>query len=118
MVTLTYRVCTVYIVHSSILNMRLPFGTHTLSRMSQNLFQKFAMKMCSKQWDLGYQDLREDMVHIAYAPLEASAVVIREVCGCTPIRVRLTVWIVTTRYLQRFRTVLQGLNSRHYTHSK
>ena len=54
------------------------------------------------------------MVQIAYAPLEASVVVIREVCGCTPTRVRLMVRIVTTRYLQRFRTALQGLNSRHY----
>ena len=67
-------------------------------------------------YELHYEYLREDVVQIAYAPLEASAsaVVIREVCGCTPIRVRLTVQIVTTRYLQRFRTALQGLNSRHY----
>ena len=58
MVTLTNRVCTVYIVHSCalILIMRLPFGTHTSSRMSQN-FKKFAMKMCSKRWDLRYLDL-------------------------------------------------------------
>ena len=34
-----------------------------------------------------YECLREDVVPIAYAPLEASAVVIREVYGCTPIRV-------------------------------
>ena len=58
--------------------------------------------------------LREDVVQIAYAPLEASAIVIIEVRSCTPSRVRLTVWIVTTRYLQRFRTALQGLNLRHY----
>ena len=65
-------------------------------------------------YQLYYEYLREDVVQIAYAPLEASAVVIREVCGCTPICVRLTVRIVTTRYLQRFRTAPQGLNSRHY----
>ena len=34
--------------------------------------------------------VREDMVQIAYAPLEASAVGMREVHGCTHIRVRLT----------------------------
>ena len=61
-------------------------------------------------YQLHYEYLHEDVVQITYA----SAVVIREVCGCTPIRVRLTVRIVTTRYLQRFRTALQGLNSRHY----
>ena len=60
-------------------------------------------------YQLHYEYLCEDVVQIAYAPLEASAVVIREVCGCTPIRVRLMVQIVTTRYLQRFRTALQGL---------
>ena len=59
----------------------------------------------------------EDVVQIAYAPLEASAVVIREVCGCIPIRIRLTVRIVTTWYLQRFRKALQGLNSRHYNYT-
>ena len=54
-------------------------------------------------------------VQIAYIrSLEASAVIIREVCGYTPIRVRLTVRIVTIRYLQQFRTALQWLNSRHY----
>ena len=59
-------------------------------------------------YQLHYEYLREDVVQIAYGPLEASAVVIREVCGCTPIRVRLTVRIVTTQYLQRFRTALRG----------
>ena len=58
---------------------------------------------------LHYVYLREGMVQIAYAPLEASAVGIREVCGCTPIRVRPTVPLVTTRYI-RFGTALQGLN--------
>ena len=48
-----------------------------------------------------YVCLREDMVHIVYTPLEASAVVIREMRGCTPVSVR--------QYLQQFRTVLQGL---------
>ena len=57
-------------------------------------------------YQLHYEYLREDVVQIAYAPLEASAVVIREVYGYTPIRVRLTVWIVTTWYLQQFRTAL------------
>ena len=56
------------------------------------------------------------MVQIAYTPLEASADVIREVCGCTPIRVRLTVRIVTTRYLQRFMTALQGLKVLGHSH--
>ena len=51
-------------------------------------------------YQLHYEYLREDVVQIAYAPLEASAVVIREVCGCTPIRVRLTVRIITTWNLQ------------------
>ena len=64
MVTLTNRVCTVYIVHSCalILNMRLPFGTHMhLVKDVKKLenVQKFAMKMCLKQWDLGYQELLE-----------------------------------------------------------
>ena len=58
--------------------------------------------------------LREDVIQIVYAPLEASAVVIREVRGCTPVGARLTVRIVTTRYLQRFNTALQGLNLHHY----
>ena len=50
-------------------------------------------------YQLHYEYLREDVVQIAYTPLEASVVVIREVCGCTPIRARLTVRIITTRYL-------------------
>ena len=65
-------------------------------------------------YQLHYEYLREDVVQIAYAPLEVSAALIREVCGCTPIRVQMTVWIVTIWYLQRFRTALQGLNSCHY----
>ena len=56
--------------------------------------------VCVRKFQLHYEYLREDVVQIAYTPLEASAVVIREVCDCTPIRVRLTVRIVTTRYLQ------------------
>ena len=40
---------------------------------------------------LHYVYLREDVVQITYAPLEASAVEAEEVSGCTPIGVRLTV---------------------------
>ena len=39
--------------------MLLPFGIHTSLKTQINLkmFKKFAIKMCLKQWDLGYQDL-------------------------------------------------------------
>ena len=85
----------------------------TCVTQSANFKLKGGMSRCANLtlYQLHYEYLREDVVQIAYAPLEASAIVIREVCGCTPIRVRR---IVTTRYLQRFRTALQGLNSRHY----
>ena len=66
---------------------------------------------------LYYVYLRGDVVQIAYGLLEASAVEIREVRSCTPIRVRLTVRIVTTWYLQQFRTVQQGLKLRHYAYA-
>ena len=36
---------------------------------------------------LHYVYLREDVVQIAYAPLEASTVVVREVCSFTPVRI-------------------------------
>ena len=78
--------------------------------MSQSAYANLSLY----QLHYDYLHVREDVVQIAYAPLEASVVVIREVCSCTPIHARLTVRIVTTRYLQRFRPVLQGLNSRHY----
>ena len=44
--------------------------------------------------------VREDVVQIVNAPLEAFAVIIIEVCGCTP-HSCLTDGTVTTRYLQR-----------------
>ena len=42
-----------------ILNMPPPSGTHTSLKDTNKLesVQRFALRMCLKQWDLGYQDL-------------------------------------------------------------
>ena len=59
--------------------------------------------------------LRENVVQIVYATLEATTVGIREVRGCTPTRVRLTVQLIATQDLQQFRVARQGLIFHYYS---